>query len=223
VVKIRYARIPESLHVEVRSERGKAIIYLAPGLSRAQRQAALRKARQSGRVRHSPPLPASRLLVAVCADRAKTISMAAAAAARAHPVGFAVPAVTVVAALALYALLTSVDVRHARLPHLAALPGQARPLGTGAPPTVRLPMRPAAAATIGVTGVTTGQQPLPRLTPPVPPRPAAGTPAPGSPPGQVTGATPSPSSAPGLPGGGLCVQLGNALICMHLPPALLGI
>ena len=58
MIKIRYADLPGGLHVRVEARGKDTIIYLLPGLTVAQRRAALRRARSSARMGHGPRLPA---------------------------------------------------------------------------------------------------------------------------------------------------------------------
>ena len=116
VIKIRYTDLPEGLHVEVRFEGPKTIIYLAPVLTRAQRRAALGKARQAARVGRSVPLPVIPLALAIGTDRVKITMASAAAAARVHPVAFAVPAAILITAVILYTFVASVTMHLSRPP-----------------------------------------------------------------------------------------------------------
>jgi len=140
VIKIRYADLPEGLHVDVKSEGSKTIIYLLPALSRAQRHAAFTKARQAARVGRTPRLPWIALMLAVAADRFKITLRACAAAARVHPVGFAVPAAIFVTAVILYTFVTSVTISLSP-PHAAGPgPGPAQSVaGSQAAPGSPLP------------------------------------------------------------------------------------
>lgn len=116
MIKIRYTDLPEGLHGEVRQEGAKTSIHLAPGLSRAQRRAALTKARQAGRVGRSVPLPAIPFALAIGADRIKITLRAAVAAARVHPVAFAVPAAILITAVISYTFVASVTIHLSRHP-----------------------------------------------------------------------------------------------------------
>ena len=107
MIKIRYIDLPEGLHVDVRSEGHETIIYLAPTLTCAQRRAALAKARQAARVGRSVPLPLIPLAFAIGTDRVKITTRSAAAAARVHPVAFAIPAAILITAVVLYTLVAS--------------------------------------------------------------------------------------------------------------------
>ncbi len=56
MIKIRYTDLPAGLHIGG-GPRKDTVIYLLPGLTAAQRQAALRRARSSARMGHGPRLP----------------------------------------------------------------------------------------------------------------------------------------------------------------------
>jgi len=110
LIKIRYLDLPTGLHVCAEAHGSDTIIYLLPGLTTAQRRAALYRARSSARMGHGPALPAAGLACAIAADRVRTTVRNGAAALRVHP-GLVIPPVviTVSAALA-FLLLASVSV-----------------------------------------------------------------------------------------------------------------
>ncbi|HEV2252718.1 MAG TPA: hypothetical protein VGS06_05950 [Streptosporangiaceae bacterium] len=76
-----------------------------PGLSAAQRRAALRRLKISARRGYEPRLPAPQLAVALAADRIRTTVGRAGAVFRSHPAGSTVPVMVVSAgAIAFLAL-----------------------------------------------------------------------------------------------------------------------
>jgi hypothetical protein len=111
LIKIRYAELPAGIHVRTEQARGNTVIYLLPGLTAADRRAALRRARSSARIGHSPPLSRAGLARAIAADWLRAIFRNGAAAFRAHPAIFIPPVVVVLSAAAAYLLLTSFAIR----------------------------------------------------------------------------------------------------------------
>ena len=246
MIKIRYLDLPTGLHVCAEAHGSDTIIYLLPGLTTAQRRAALHRARSSARMGHGPALPAAGLACAVAADRVRTTVRNGAAAMRVHP-GLVIPPVviTVSAALA-YLFLASVSVSVTYRPPGAG-PGQQSnqvPQGfsqPGAPhDVVGLPHRAArghaSGGHPGGPGRTPGlpphrgrspspspyghRTPSPSPTPSPLPSPSAGPPPYPSPsvgPPPTPSASASPSPASGGPGGiGGCVTIGPLGICVHL-------
>jgi hypothetical protein len=85
MVKIRYAELPAGLHVATEADDRCTIVYLKPGLTRAQRKDALTVARRSARFGHGPSLPPLDMAFALAADRTRTTARIAATATRKHP------------------------------------------------------------------------------------------------------------------------------------------
>lgn len=85
MVKIRYAELPLGLHVATEAGDRCAIVYLKPGLTRAQRKEALTVARRSARFGHGPSLPALDMAFALAADRTRTTARMTISAIRKHP------------------------------------------------------------------------------------------------------------------------------------------
>jgi hypothetical protein len=77
------------------AERGSRgiVVYLLPGLTSAQRKAALRRLRQEGSRGCGPRLPLRQLTVALVADRLRAGATHTTAAIRQHPAGTLLPAV----------------------------------------------------------------------------------------------------------------------------------
>jgi len=85
VVKIRYATLPSGLHVRAVARGNDTLIYLLPGLTTEQREAALRRMRSSARMGQGPPLPPAGLAIALLEDRILTTVKKVTAAMRVHP------------------------------------------------------------------------------------------------------------------------------------------
>ncbi len=108
MVKIRYAELPTGLHVVAETRGRDAIVYLRPGLTPAERQAALNRVRSSGRMGHGPRLHAASIAMAVGADRIQTTAHNVAAATRRHPILLlAIPGIVVVLAAIVLALASA--------------------------------------------------------------------------------------------------------------------
>jgi hypothetical protein len=105
VIRIQYRDLPSGVHARAARAGRSTTIYLRPGLTGAQRKAALRRLRQEARMRCGPSLPRGPLAVARGADWAERAVRQLAAIVRLHPVGILVSAVllTVMAALLLHA------------------------------------------------------------------------------------------------------------------------
>jgi hypothetical protein len=186
VIKIRYADLPGGLHVRAEARGQDTIIYLLPGLTEAQRRAALHRARSSSRIGHGPRLPAVGVVRAMAADRARTTVGNAVAALRVHR-AVSVPLIVIVVASAVaYALLASGTVSE-QSPQAS---GQATALGTPVvlAPWLYLGFRPR---------VPSGHRVRPGLSRrPSPGRPGAAVPPPGASPSPGRSASPSPSPSP---------------------------
>jgi hypothetical protein len=150
MVKIRYAELPAGLHVVTEEHDGCTIIYLQPGLTPAQRRAALAFARGSARIGHGPSLPATDMAFALAADRARTTGRNLLAALRRHPM-LLVPLIALVSGVIVVSLLSLATVSivptglHATdpAPHRGMSSSMQR--GTWATPTpFGQPMQPAA-------------------------------------------------------------------------------
>jgi hypothetical protein len=233
VIKIRYADLPAGLHIRAVARGKDTLIYLLPGLTAAQRQAALRRARSSARMGQGPRLPVAGVLGAVMVDRMRTTVRNGAAAMRGHPAIFVPPLVIVTTAAVAYVLLVSVNLRiHERQ---ASGPGQGTPVpaavappgsggddpggrpGTTSPISSGQSQRPTHKRTGGGHGGT-GASPSPSATP----SPARSTSAPDPSPAPSAAASPTPSaggtnstvSGSGSPSaGGLCFDPGPPGVC----------
>jgi hypothetical protein len=111
MVKIRYAELPAGLHVATEADDRCTVVYLKPGLTRAQRKDALTVARRSARFGHGPSLPPLDMAFALAADRSRTTARITVTAMRKHPLlllpllGF-VAGIIAVGMLAAAAMLT---------------------------------------------------------------------------------------------------------------------
>jgi hypothetical protein len=226
VIKIRYADLPAGLHIRAEPRGKDTIIYLLPGLTAAQRQAALRRARSSARMGQGPRLPVAGVVGAVMVDRMRTTLRNGAAAMRGHPAMFVPPLVIIMTAAVAYILLVSVNIRMhdpqasgpQRNPVPAAVPaaggGADDPAGrTGSGSTSRNASGQSQRTTHKRSGGSQGGSPSPSPTPspvkstsapsPSPSPPAAASPTP------TAGGVNSTGSGSGLPGaGGVCFDPG---------------
>jgi hypothetical protein len=222
VIKIRYADLPAGLHIRAVLRGKDTIIYLLPGLTAAQRQAALRRARSSARVGQGPPLPVAGVLAAVMVDRMRTTLRNGAAAMRGHPAILVPPLLIVMTAAVAYVLLVSVHIRihdpQASGPQGTAVPAAVAPPGSGADdpggrrgstvPGNSAPSQPRkrSGGTHGATGSSPSPSPTPSPSTPAPspsPSPSAASPTP------TAGGVNSTGSGSGSIGaGGLCLDPG---------------
>jgi hypothetical protein len=236
LIKIRYADLPAGLHVRTEDAGRHVVIYLLPGLSSAERRAALRRARSGALVGHGPALSRGGLARAIAADWLRTGAANGVAALRAHPALFVPPMIIIVSAAVAYLLLTSVSVRIEQPPAVSPQPGVAvvpeltaprTAAGYGGTPGSGTPSR-----TTPVSYRTSGHphvRPSPRSpASPRPSQPAGRIPNPrrslrptatATPSATATAtsppASPPPSPAPGG-SGQHCLQLGPLGVCLRL-------
>ena len=109
MVKIRYAELPAGLHVATQDRGDCTVVYLLPGLTPAQRRAALTFARRSARIGHGPRLPAVDMAFALAADRTRTATATVVAALRRHPM-LLLPLVALVSGVIVVTMLAFVTV-----------------------------------------------------------------------------------------------------------------
>ena len=241
MIKIRYSDLPGGLHLSADVRGNHTILFLLPGLTAAQRKAAIRRARSAARVGHGPVLPALGLARAVAADRVATTVRNGLAAMRMHPAVFLPPMIMVLSAAIAYVLLVSVSIRlyppqaAGKGPVLgAARPGAVYPAGGRRPGS-----QPASGSGPGRPGSPAPGSPSPGPSshrPPGSPSPGAsaspspgpsshrppGSPRPSSPdpspsPSSLPSPSPSPSATPGSPGGGgVCVKIGPLGVCLNV-------
>ena len=134
MIKIRYRdpnELSPGLHAAAERHGRSTTLYLLPGLSAAQRRAALRRLRISARRGQSPRLPASQLALALAADRVRTSVGRAGAVFRLHPAGSTVPVMVVSAGAIAFLALSAVSIQvihHPRDPGASSFAGAAVPL-----------------------------------------------------------------------------------------------
>jgi hypothetical protein len=244
MVKIRYSELPSGLHVSAVQHGRRTIIYLKPGLTAAERHAALVRVRSSGRMGHGPqPRPLS-MAVAIGADSIRTTTRHGITAVRTHPVLLLPPLILLVSTAIVFLLMSFVT--------LTVAPRQPQAAGTvpvmgGATPSRRLPTpgstpSPAARGQDGRTGSSPGgndghgghspaggaaPSPQPSVISPPTPQPSASAgqgPAPsptspGSPSTDPTTPSPSPSPSPtpsSSSSSTTCVLIGPLGVCITL-------
>jgi hypothetical protein len=111
-------------------------VYLLSGLTKPQRQSALRRLRLSARMGHCPGLPAGRLALALFADRIRTGIGRAGAVLRLHPAGSTLPVMVLSGGAIAFLLFSTVSVRvrpaTPASPEAASGPGPVASAGAGA-------------------------------------------------------------------------------------------
>jgi hypothetical protein len=128
MVKIRYSELPAGLHVAATADNDGTVVYLQPGLTPAQRRAALGRVRSSARMGQGPMLPRPEMAKAIAADRMRTNARIGAAAARRHPLVVLTPVFAlVIAAIAVMV----VAVKPLSGPSQAKIPATFPALGAG--------------------------------------------------------------------------------------------
>ena len=142
MIKIRY-RDPRELAPGLyaaaeRHSRG-TTVYLLPGLSVAQRRAALRRLRISARRGCGPQLPAPQLAVALLVHRIRTAAGRAGAVFRSHPAASTVPVMVVSAGAIAFLALSAVSIRVIQPPRGASLPSFAGVAAAGLPANAGAP------------------------------------------------------------------------------------
>src|ERR1700722_18058227 len=113
MIKIRYRdpnELSPGLHAAAERHGRSTTVYLLPGLSAAQRRAALRRLKISARRGYEPKLPAPQLAVALAADRIRTTVGRAGAVFRSHPAGSTVPVMVVSAGAVAFLALSAVSI-----------------------------------------------------------------------------------------------------------------
>jgi len=231
VIKIRYADLPEGLHVRIEARGQRAVIYLRPGLSGAQRREALRQVRRTARLAAGPRLSASGVALAAAMDTAKSTARNGSAAVRCHPAGSLFLTALLASAVVCYMLFVSVSIQLIPAPpdaggrpavrvggtpsphggpHRAAGPSGHRLSGPAATSSPRGAASPGASASASASTPKPGPARL--AASPVPPRSVSPAPVPSRSP---TGAAPSPSAAARDPGG-VCVHVGPLGVCLSV-------
>jgi hypothetical protein len=238
VIKIRYRDADElspGLHAAAVPQGRNTIVFLLPGLTAAERRAALRRLRLSARMGYCPPLPRAQLALALMADRIRTTVGQLGTLVRSHPAGSTVPVMVISAGAIAFLALSAVSIQVLHLPHnpgrSSALPGTAGESARGIPapsplpaPTTTGPGPLRSAAPVSSTSLPPRRhRPRPSTTAPTPSSgvvPPIGSPTP--PQGMPTLADPGPSPSntdtpamrqPSPTPTGTCLQVGPLGIC----------
>jgi hypothetical protein len=211
MITIRYADLPEGLYARAQAEGCKTVIYLRPGLTPAQRQEGLRRARQTARMGYGPRLPAAWVQAARTVDRCRITLRNATAAVSHHPASSALLAGVLAAAVACYVIFVSVSVGFVHGPRF--IPAQG-PLPAPVPARAAVPLTPGTAPPGGsqrgadapgpagsATAGRASHSPSPRGSSPPPTSPAPG---------------PSPSPSPSASPTGVCLDVGPLGVCLSL-------
>jgi hypothetical protein len=176
MIKIRYPNaneLPPGLHATAERHGRTITVYLLPGLTAEERNAALRRLRLSGRMGHGPRLPGVPLAFALSADRIRTTIAQAGSVFRKHPAGTTGPVMLVSAGAIAFLVLSAVSIRILREPRGPDGPPASGPAPAASAIAVRIPgssQRPAdnPAGSEGrvLTTALTGSDPLPLPTSP---------------------------------------------------------
>jgi hypothetical protein len=118
VIRIRYKDLAPGLHGKAERGGRRTTIFLVPGLTSAQRKAALRRLRQEARRRCGPRLPVPQLTIALVADWLRVASRSIAAVIRLHPIGSILPMAAIGCLMVLF-VLASVSARIIHRPEAA--------------------------------------------------------------------------------------------------------
>jgi hypothetical protein len=102
VISIRYRDLSSGVHARAENAGRSTTIYLQPGLTGAQRRAALRRLRQEARMGCGPALPCARLGVAHATDWFRRGARQLIAIVRLHPVGTLLPSLLIIAMAGLF-------------------------------------------------------------------------------------------------------------------------
>jgi hypothetical protein len=114
MINIRYrdpVELSPGLHAAAERHGRTTTVYLLPGLTVAQRRAALRRLRISARRGYGPRLPAPQLALALAADRIRTTVGRAGAVFRSHPAGSTVPVMVLSAGAIAFLALSAVSIQ----------------------------------------------------------------------------------------------------------------
>jgi hypothetical protein len=156
VIRIRYSNeLRPGLHGRVERRSRDTFIYLMPGLTPQQRQAAMRRLRQQGKMGISSRLPLFQLVPALLADRLRTVFGQAGTIVRVHPAGSTLPVMAVSVAIASFLVLSALSV------HIEHLPPQAEggAVGTRVPTGASVEPLPSPTGPHPTTQPTVGGQP----------------------------------------------------------------
>jgi hypothetical protein len=114
MIRVRYRdsnELSPGLHAAAECHGRTTTVYLLSGLTKPQRQSALRRLRLSARMGHGPGLPAGRLALALFADRIRTGIGRAGAVLRLHPAGSTLPVMVISGGAIAFLLFSTVSVR----------------------------------------------------------------------------------------------------------------
>jgi hypothetical protein len=226
MVKIRYSELPAGLHVSAERRGRHTIVYLLPGLTAAQRRAALIRVRSSARMGHGPRLPAVRMAVALGSDRLRTTVRNGAAAMRGHPLLLLPPLILLVSGGIVFLLMSFVTLtvrQHDRAqPPAPAAVRVASPRGHSLAPDPD----PSRADPAGVTGpVGQGAGGSHHHKPAASPAPSSSSPgstvpilssSPASSPTSSPSPSPDPSPSPSASQSQTCLKIGPLGLCVGL-------
>jgi hypothetical protein len=104
VIRIRYKGLAPGLHGKAECCGRHTTIFLVPGLTSAQRKAALRRLCQEARRGCGPRLSAPQLAVALVADRVRVAFRNTVAVIRLHPAGSILPTAAIGCLMVLFVL-----------------------------------------------------------------------------------------------------------------------
>ena len=114
MIRVRYRdsnELSPGLHAVAECHGRTTTVYLLSGLTKPQRQSALRRLRLSARMGHCPGLPAGRLALALFADRIRTGIGRAGAVLRLHPAGSTLPVMVLSGGATAFLLFSTVSIR----------------------------------------------------------------------------------------------------------------
>ncbi len=244
MIKIRYRdayQLSPGLHAAAVRHGRNTTVFLLPGLTAAERRAALRRLRLSARMGYCPPLPAAQLALALVADRIRTTVGQVGTLVRSHPAGSTVPVMVLSAGAIAFLALSAVSIQvlhiprhpgrssalaiasgrpHITIPGLA--PPQAQPTASGpapaAPDTRQVsstsPAAPSSPRPLPSATSSSAPSPDASMTPST--GPANPAPRPQAAPTTASPAaspTPSPAMQVPSPSQTPCLNLGTAGIC----------
>jgi hypothetical protein len=114
VIKIRYRDADElapGLHAAAEQYGRETTVFFVPGLTTAERRAALRRLRLSARMGYCPPLPVAQLALALMVDRIRTTVGQVGTLVRSHPAGSTVPVMVISAGAIAFLALSAVSIQ----------------------------------------------------------------------------------------------------------------
>jgi hypothetical protein len=223
MVKIRYTDLPAGLHVSAEKHGRHTVIYLLPGLTAAQRRAALIRVRSGARMGHGPRLPAVSMAVALGLDRLRSTVCNGAGAMRAHPLLLLPPLILLVSGGIVFMLMSFVTLtvrKHDPVAAVTGPPGRTAPAPShhSRPDTAPAKIQP---AVVGPGGSNPGShhksraRPTPSVSSPDPTAPIISeSPTPSPTPTLSPGPNPSPS--PSASQTQTCLKLGPLGLCVSL-------